>query len=310
MNIWSHIIASIHHTPQDHTYSGIIVLVNKQYDILHSVIKIPGRLLNLHLRHNATKHTYNLTVYYAHQVKQLHKPEMVSVVQAFSQVHDVSQNNIIIGDSNFADNDTDRDHMMTSIWEGFTSAMALRDPFRTHYPKMRIYSFVHTTGKSRGGGYVNDENVPNISEHKYTLTPFNLAHKILSLTITDQQERGRGYWKLNSSVLNDKVYIAMVRQTSANVGKLPIRDPQKWWDTFLTSVRSKTVAYTKRKHSIENECRSRLREDLLRLEAVPTDQLTLLQAARYAFLKEKLKTFEEKLIEGYRHCTRGLPRYE
>ena len=27
-------------------------------------------------------------------------------------------------------------------------------------------------------------------------------------------------------------------------------------------------------------------------------------------MKEKLKTFEEKLIEGYRHRTRGLPRYE
>ena len=127
--------------------------------------------------------------------------------------------------------------------------------------------------------YVNDENVPNISEHKYTLTPFNLAHKILSLTVTDQQERGRGYWKLNSSVLNDRAYIAMVRQTRANVDKLPIQDPQKWWDTFLTSVRSKTVEYTKRKHSVENECRNRLREDLLRLEAVPIDQLTPLQVA-------------------------------
>ena len=139
MNIWSHIIASIHLHHQT-THSGIIVLVNKQYDILQSVIKIPGRLLNLHLRHNATKHTYNLTVYYARQVKQLRKPEMVSVIQAFSQVQDVSQNNIIIGDFNFAYMEKGngmgyRDYMMTSIWEGFTSAMALRDPFRTHYPK-------------------------------------------------------------------------------------------------------------------------------------------------------------------------------
>ena len=75
-------------------------------------------------------------------VKQLRNPEMVSVVQAFSQVHDVSQNHIIIGDFNFADNDMEkgkgmdyRDHVMRSIWEGFTSAMSLRDPFHTHYPK-------------------------------------------------------------------------------------------------------------------------------------------------------------------------------
>ena len=67
------------------------------------------------------------------------------------------------------------------------------------------------------------------------------------------------------------------------------------------------MEYTKKKHSIENACRSRFREDLLRLEAVPTDQLTPSQAA---VLKEKLKTFEEKLIEGYRHRNRGLPRYE
>ena len=70
---------------------------------------------SLHLRHNATKHTHNLTVYYARQVKQLRKPEMI-------KVHDVSQNNISIGDFNFADNDMEmgkgmdyRDHMMTSI---------------------------------------------------------------------------------------------------------------------------------------------------------------------------------------------------
>ena len=49
-------------TPPDHTHSGIIVLVNKQYDILQTVIKIPGGMLNLHLQHNGTKHTYNLTV--------------------------------------------------------------------------------------------------------------------------------------------------------------------------------------------------------------------------------------------------------
>ena len=148
-------------TPPDHTHSGIIVLVNKQYDILQTVIKILGRMLNLHLQHNATQHTYNLTVYYAYQVKKLRKPEMISIVQAFSQVHDVSQNNIIIGgDFNFADNDIEkgkgmdhRDHMMTSIWEGFMSALAIRDPFRNHYPQEKnIFIRQYYRQKSRGQG--------------------------------------------------------------------------------------------------------------------------------------------------------------
>ena len=51
---------------------------------------------------------------------------MVNIVNTFSQVHDVSQNNILIGDFNFADNDvdkgkgmSDRDKMMNLTWEEF-----------------------------------------------------------------------------------------------------------------------------------------------------------------------------------------------
>ena len=53
-----------------------------------------------------------------------------------------------------------------------------------------------------------------------------MAHKILSFVIHDQQTRGRGYWKLNSSVLNDNAYVAMVRQTIDNVDRLNIEDKQ------------------------------------------------------------------------------------
>ena len=109
-------------TPPDNKHSGIILLVNKQYDVLHSEIKMPGRMVNVHLAHTVTKHVYNLTVYYAAQVKHLTKPQMVDIVTNFSQVHDVSQNHIVIGDFNFADKDVDkgkgmdtRDLMMHSL---------------------------------------------------------------------------------------------------------------------------------------------------------------------------------------------------
>ena len=108
--------------------SGIIILVNKQYDILHSKIEMPGCMINLKLAYNATKHEYNLTVYYAPQVKAINKTQMVNIIKTFSQVHDVSQNNILIGDFNFADKDedkgkgmSDRDKMMNSSWEEFKS---------------------------------------------------------------------------------------------------------------------------------------------------------------------------------------------
>ena len=141
-------------TPPDNKHSGIIPLVNKQYDVLHSEVKMPGRMVNVRLAHTVTKHAYNLTVYYAAQVKHLTKPQMVNNVKNLSQVHDISQNNIIVGDFNFAGADMDkgkgmsaRDTMMHSVWEGFTSETAMADPFRVHSPKRRIYSFVSNAGK-------------------------------------------------------------------------------------------------------------------------------------------------------------------
>ena len=69
---------------------------------------MPGRMVNVHLAHTVTTHVYNLTVYYAAQVKHLSKPQMVNIVKNFSQVDDISQNNVIIGDFNFADADMDK----------------------------------------------------------------------------------------------------------------------------------------------------------------------------------------------------------
>ena len=40
----------------EHKHSGIIILVNKQYDILHSEVKMPGRMVNLKLIHVVTNH--------------------------------------------------------------------------------------------------------------------------------------------------------------------------------------------------------------------------------------------------------------
>ena len=162
-------------TPPDNKHIGIILLVNKQYDVLCSEIKMPGRMVNVHLAHTVTKHDSNLMVYYGAQVKHLTTPQMVNIVKN-SQVHDVSQKNIIIGDFNFADADMDkgkgmsaRDIMMHSVWEGFTSETVMVDPFRVHSPKLRIYSFVSTAGKRRGDRtYVNEGNVLNVSNHQYS----------------------------------------------------------------------------------------------------------------------------------------------
>ena len=72
---------------------------------------------------------------------------------------------------------------MNSPWQEFKLEVAIVDPFPYNALK-NVYSFIHHAGKSRGDRvYVNEENVPNVTNHKYLLTPFSMAHKILSLLL-------------------------------------------------------------------------------------------------------------------------------
>ena len=67
---------------------------------------------------------------------------MVNIANKYSQVHNTTQNNNIIGDFNVSEKDIDkgkgmahRDTMMNSKWEELKSETAIVDPFRVQYPK-------------------------------------------------------------------------------------------------------------------------------------------------------------------------------
>ena len=204
-----------------------------------------------------------------------------------------------------------RDKMFTAIWDDFKSEVNLQDPYRVQFPAKVQYSYVEPAGKSRGiRAYVNEENVQSVLNYTYLPVPFKNAHKIMSFTIADQQERGPSYWKMNSSILNDLAYTRLVEDTVAKVNQVCGVNGPGWWELFLLCIRSKTLSYTKKKHFLEKEVMTHLRKDLQFYEAIPHDILTAEQAARYQVLRESLRLHEEKEVDGYRARTKGVPKYE
>ena len=102
---------------------------------------------------------YSLSLFYGPRWRDLRKDEIGKVIDYFSSVHAVGENNIIMGDFNFVDFDIDKgrgmdgkDRTISSIWETFKSTCAVVDPYRAQYPRRRIYSYVAPAGKSRGAG--------------------------------------------------------------------------------------------------------------------------------------------------------------
>ena len=172
------------------------------------------------------------------------------------QQHTDTSNSFIIGDFNFVDQPIDRpnglnyfDHKVLPLWHQATVGLSFADPYRTLYPRRKLYSF-HMRGRHSNSRidrvYVNTANLPHVQQYRYFPTPF-LDHKVQSLTYRTILHYGAGSWKMNVSLITDDWYAVGLRLLLAQMDDLPIQDAISWWEVFLLSVRSYTIQYSSHK---------------------------------------------------------------
>ena len=308
------------HTPANplETYTGIILLIDHAYEVLTTTVVVPGRVINLQLRHTRFQQEHNLTFYYGRQPSALTKEELRNTFTSMQAHHEIQHNNMIIGDFNFVDHPKDRaghrlgtrDLKVQSFWEEFKNDLDLDDPFRVKYPAKVQYSYVSQAGKSRiDRVYVSQHHAPHVIHYQYIHTPFH-DHKIQQFTLQQQQPRGPAYWKLNVSVLHDRQYRRIIELVIANLEAMHIADKQQWWDLFLTSVRSRSLTYTKRKHFLTQQLKSTIIAQMHALEQVSQDLFTPQQSKDYIRLQHLFTQHERHEIQGHITRTKGLPTYE
>ena len=91
-----------------------------------------------------------------------------------------------------------------------------------------MFSYIHTQRKAKSRIdriYVNEENSHNITHYRHTPTPFTQTHRIVSFKVKEDCQRGPGYWKMNTSVINDLPYQITVEKAYEDVLSLNINDP-------------------------------------------------------------------------------------
>ena len=203
------------------------------------------------------------------------------------------------------------DQIIYPFWQTFMSEVGIVDRFRVQCPKKKLYSYNAPSGKSRGDRiYVSDDNIKNITNIKYINTPFNSAHKILTFDLTEQQEMGPGFWKMNSSVVRDNAYKREIEEAVDGINRLEIDNPMDWWDLFIMVVRSITKTYTTKKAYTKNSLKSYILHNIQRLENIQYSDMTTRQKERYLYFKKKHKEIIDTEIQGHQIRTRGNPIYE
>ena len=210
------------------THSGIIGLIKNNYTINNVENMVQGRILGLTITETNTKIMHRISAVYLPTNKNLDKDYMTDIVRKLRlpEQEDLT-NYIILGDFNFIDHAKDKknglnhkDKQINKIWVPFLDELDLVDPFREQNPKRKVWSFLSSGGNSRIDRiYVNSINMNNIAKLKYIHTPFH-GHRILSFVIKNENEWGRSYFKLNTSLFENSDFDKIVDESVTEINSL------------------------------------------------------------------------------------------
>ena len=127
-------------------YAGIIMFISKNFNILQKTDLIQGRLFNIKIKHMTTGKEYNITPIYGYTAKNASQAKIKSLTEQLEKIHNKSDQNIILGDFNFVENDLDRtcetkagmnqsDKTLCAPWVEFTNKMDISALFRENNKK-------------------------------------------------------------------------------------------------------------------------------------------------------------------------------
>ena len=298
------------HSPvaEDETYAGIIGIIKNDYDIISTKHVIQGRILNIKIQHKNDGINYNISAVYLDTNNHITKAKMENIVMKLRLENENHPNNMILGDFNFIDHEKDKinglnnvDKLACKIWQIILSEVDMIDPYREQNPKRRIWSFIGTgsAGNSRIDRlYVNFENMQNIKNIRYTQTPFG-GHRVLCFTKKRQNDKGKGYYKMNTSILKDARYREIVEETINDVNGLNLDNDIERWETFLATIKAESISYSQTKNKVKRSLKDAIIKEIFNMEEEPLELTKIDKQAQYNYLKQKLKEIETREIEGY-----------
>ena len=304
------------------TYAGIVVLVSKKIDITKTSVLIRGRLINFKVK--TGKMEYNISALYGYTGKNASKANIKNMVQVLTLNHEKEDENIILGDFNFVDNDLDRtnkrktgknqtDNTLVDTWISFINELDLTDPFRWQNPRRKMFSYIHTQDNSKSRidrVYVNEVSCQNILHYKHIPTPWTKAHRVVSFKIQENNERGPGFWKMNTSILLDRAYSTIVESTVVDVLDLNIQDPIERWLIFIETIRIETVAYCTKKRQVEMTLKKQCEQIIKELENHPMLSRDPDLQKQYQNNLSNFENWQRKQINGYQVRIKTQPKFE
>ena len=121
------------------------------------------------------------------------------------------------------------------------------DAWRTVNPDKRCFTWHRAEKRSRLDYVLTSEHLLNFIDDVNILPGIQSDHSLLKLSLKsgNKHEKGRGFWKFNSSLLHDPVYVdkikKAIRETAQNYEGL--EDKRMLWEIIKLEIRTQTIPY-------------------------------------------------------------------
>ena len=185
----------------------------------------------------------------------------------------------------------------------FSETYDLIDAIRFQHPEKKIFTRIQRTPPvlTRIDHWLISSHLANYLKSTNALPGIKSDHSIIFLQLcSSKAQRGRGFWKFNSTLLRDIDYVKKVSEmiSSLKINTSDITNKHLRWDYIKTELRGFTLQYASRKNKEKKELKLKIEKDLYEMQAQLNDNLSLANVDKYYFLKEELEKIEEIETKG------------
>ena len=194
----------------------------------------------------------------------------------------------------------------------------LIDPFRQLHGKTRKYTWKRLTPLQRGRldfFLMTLTLLPCLRNCDIDIS-YKSDHSIIFLELQlSEQNHGKGFWKLNNSLLNDKAYVDCINRkidsvilqyclpvyNIDNVLKMEPSDiqfiinDQLFLETLLMEIRGETISYSSHKAKTKCQREKNIEDEIVQLE----NNLNETNKDRLTILNDQLENLRQEKLNGY-----------
>ena len=261
---------------------GCLITVNKNLDlkILKKEVDVNGRYILLQVELKGEEF-YIFNIYLPNSVHE--RVNYLEKLKNIMNTYDINQNSNIImgGDWNIIQSLTDKQSINRNIED--TSSVTLTklmtqfdlcDIWRVRNPTVKSFTYrkVKSSYRSRLGFWLISDILQEFIVYSDILPNIYSDHSaiVVGYQMTQDRDKGKGFWKFNSSLLGEQTYVESLNKSIDKWLKeyKEVQSKQLIWELLKYEIRKFTIKYSKEKKSKcatqEKELRKRTKKQIIR----------------------------------------------